>query len=264
MSRRFQFVSDLHLDLLRLSTPKQWSTIISPQAPQLVLAGDIAQLSWIHYKAFLEYCSENWKKTFLVLGNHEFYDVGFFRGKKIAATWEKELKNVHIMDNRHYVLEDDNDDEKDKNPLHIFGCTLWSEIPPHAQSDCGRMLSDFHTIHDMTLHQYNFFHDQDKKWLQNELKQLTTSSPILIVTHHAPLMNGVSDPKYETPDRTMNHAFCSDLDFLFPLIPKKSHWIFGHTHYRTSFTYRDVTVSTNALGYKGELKEEYVPQIFIL
>ena len=66
----FQLFSDIHLELLKSSKfPK-----IKPLTDYLFLAGDIGKINTPNYEPFFDYCSENWKKVFYVLGNHEFYN----------------------------------------------------------------------------------------------------------------------------------------------------------------------------------------------
>jgi hypothetical protein len=98
---------------------------------------------------------------------------------------------------------------------------------------------------------YNFYHTQDKKWLQKEIASCKT--PALVITHHAPLSRGVSHPKFETiPPPSTNHAYCTDLSDVVESLPNGSHWVYGHTHHRTQFNHKHVTISSNSRGYNTD------------
>jgi len=253
---RFQYVSDLHLDLYKRGSSTVWSTLLAPSAPRLILAGDIAQLTWKPYSDFLAWCGKQWKDVFLVPGNHEYYGTSVVQGDQDLKKWLKDLPNVHLLKNRHLFLTEQDevvDQESSDTRVHLLGCTLWSHIPPEAARECTQMLSDFYAISDMNLSMYNFWHAQDRKWLHRELELVKSSGkPAIVVTHHAPLLKGVSHPQYEVPDRGFNCAFCTDLSEEIAMLPACSHWIYGHTHWRTQFQLENCTVSSNALGYPSD------------
>jgi hypothetical protein len=54
---------------------------------------------------------------------------------------------------------------------------------------------------------------------------------IIVITHHALLNKGTSDPDFEKKKRPFNHAFATDLSSTFT--DDILCWIFGHTHYST-------------------------------
>jgi len=234
---QFQYASDLHLDIgnRRLSDLK-------PVADRLVLAGDVSQVGWAGLPDFLSYCGKNWKDTYWVPGNHEFYGTSIVQAR---AFLDRDLKlpaNVHVLLNR----------KVECGSVDVIGCTLWSKIPP-AEAAKFMFFSDFCNIIGLNVTGYNFWHDQDTKWIRREI--LTNPNRAkLVITHHAPLMKGTSDPEYEVPGRFQNFAFCSDQSALLDLLPLGSAWIYGHTHHRTAFKYKDrIPVMTNAWGYPYEL-----------
>jgi predicted phosphodiesterase len=74
-----QVLSDIHLEFYK-KFPK-----FKPLAKYLFLAGDIGTIESKYDQKiinFLSYCSENWEKTFYVLGNHEFYQTNKIAKKK--------------------------------------------------------------------------------------------------------------------------------------------------------------------------------------
>jgi hypothetical protein len=62
-----QVYSDLHIEL--------WNKIpeIPARAKYLFLAGDICIINHPLFYTFLDYCSQNWTKTFYTPCNHEYY-----------------------------------------------------------------------------------------------------------------------------------------------------------------------------------------------
>ena len=85
----FQLFSDIHLELLKSSKfPK-----IKPLTDYLFLAGDIGKINTPNYELFFDYCSQNWKKVFYVLGNHEFYN-----SNKDLKTLKKQKQKQLLID----------------------------------------------------------------------------------------------------------------------------------------------------------------------
>ena len=69
---KFQVFSDIHLEFFEKNS-KDTIPYIEPLEDYLFLVGDIGKLHIPNYKIFFDYCSNNWKLTFYILGNHEFY-----------------------------------------------------------------------------------------------------------------------------------------------------------------------------------------------
>lgn len=281
----FQYVSDLHLDMLlrrHASVSSElfdYRTILEPVAPFLILVGDVAELRNSCYVSFLQYCSSNWKYVLLVPGNHEFYGMSIVNGLAYLDELSKLFPNLHVLSKKHiqlvsYPPKQDTKEEAveitfvsgsanhTEQPsescrvlLHIVGCTLWSHIPAPAEYDCKRMLNDFRRIDSLNIDTYNALHGEERKWLKETIQDIKqTTEPILVLTHHAPLMSQTSHPMYEIPDRQFNHAFCTNLDDIFIELESYlgSNWIFGHTHHRNRFVNRKTSVMTNAYGYPKE------------
>ncbi|KKO97283.1 Ser/Thr protein phosphatase [Trichoderma harzianum] len=258
---RIQLLSDLHLEI-----GQQYTSYTFPvTAPFLLLAGDIGRLmDYDNYKAFLETQASRYEKVFLVLGNHEFYELDYNAGLGIAQRLSDEpsLKNSIILLNKSRW------DDPDSN-LTILGCTLWSAIPEEAVPIIEAKISDFKKITGWTALKHHQIHTEEAEWLREEVAQLATqdqhnSRQILIATHHAPCVQGTSKPA--DTNNPWTPAFATDL------VTKGNWgnvtcWIFGHTHYSTDFQHNGIRLLANQRGYvfpneKVKSKTRQNPHVF--
>src|SRR5690606_25209030 len=87
-----------------------------------------------NYTLFMKMCSTEYENTFVVAGNHEYWNRAGIEltNEKIEDVTSK-LGNVHFINNK--VLELDN--------LYILGCTLWS----HINTISNKLIGDDINIH---------------------------------------------------------------------------------------------------------------------
>ncbi|KAF3065678.1 Uncharacterized protein CFAM422_009599 [Trichoderma lentiforme] len=240
---RIQILSDLHLEI-----GQQYTSYTFPvTAPFLLLSGDIGRLiDYDNYVAFLEAQASRYKKVFLVLGNHEFYELDYDSGLGMAQRLSEEasLKDSIVLLNKSRW------DDPDSN-LTILGCTLWSAIPEEAVPIIEAKISDFKKITGWTTLKHNQIHTEEAEWLREEVAQLAaqdqgSSRQIVIATHHAPCLQGTSKPAHTNNPWTP--AFATDLATKGNW-GNVSCWIFGHTHYSTDFQYNGIRLLANQRGY---------------
>ena len=250
-SQRFQFMSDLHLEVGR-----QYSTFDIPcRAPYLILAGDVGRLC--DYQMYLDFLTKQclrFLKVFLVLGNHEFYGGSRAEGLRFAADLEQEaaLQGRLIVLNRRRVDVSDN--------VIVLGCTLHSRISDVHRAVVESKVKDFTRIQNWTVSDHNTEHSADVEWLQNQIRDIkkgervdskgtTRSREIVVVTHHAPIRRGSSQPRDE--NNPWSDAFSTQLVGINGNEPLSSvrWWIFGHTHYTTSCSRDGVNFISNQRGY---------------
>ncbi len=226
---KIQIYSDIHLELIN-KIPK-----IKPLADYLILAGDIGKSNNNLLKQFLEYCSQNWKKVFYILGNHEYY-IKNSNYTKILNSYEEltnKFSNIYCLENKSIELDEN---------IDIYGSTLWTS-----------------SVNDSGFNDYNFI-DRDvvnaisKKGMCNLKKYLNESNKkSIIVTHFPPTQNNTSDPVYKNQPQHIKNYF-SHKDILQEV--KKDNiicWISGHTHYSYDFKENNVRCISNQFGYKEEL-----------
>ncbi|KAH6892360.1 Metallo-dependent phosphatase-like protein [Thelonectria olida] len=250
--RTVQIMSDLHLELNR-----QYATFdFEVKAPLLVLGGDIGRL--VDYEPFLGFLARQtarFERVFLILGNHEFYEMSYDDGIAKAEELEKE----EVLGGKLVVMHRKRWDDQDSK-LTILGCTLWSQIPPQAEDDVTLRVSDYKMIKGWSVAQHNACHAADLTFLTSTLSDLDAESEerlILVVTHHAPVIKGTSRPEHV--NNPWKAAFSTDV-LTRREFGKVAWWMFGHTHFTTEFQRGGIRVVANqrgyVLGFKGPTLED--------
>ncbi|GKZ72395.1 hypothetical protein AnigIFM63309_009377 [Aspergillus niger] len=242
----FQILSDLHLEV-----NQQYSSYEFPAcAEYLILAGDIGRLTdYNDYRNFLQKQTDRFRSVFLLLGNHEFYNETFDTGIEMA----KQLEEDPSFDGRLIVLHQKRYDVPGSN-VSILGCTLWSKVPQESAEVVQSKVKDFQRISDWSVDDHNARHDFDYSWLMKEVHSIHAENrtvakdskrrSILVVTHHAPSLQGTSNPKHAQSPWSV--AFGTNILSEVPDGVKV--WVFGHTHYNTDFKEKGVRVVSNQRG----------------
>lgn len=241
---RFQVMSDLHLEVCQ-----QYANFdVLPRAPRLILAGDIGRLA--DYEKFCDFLSsvcQNFKQVFLVLGNHEFFGIAHDEGLRRAEQLQREpgLKDKLIIMNQKRV---------DVENVTILGCTLYSKVPAEAEETVRCKVGDFHHVTGWTVADHNAAHTADVKWLEKEITSIRRTEAglkrtIVVVSHHAPLTKGTSNPAHE--NSPWGSAFATDLIGTKErtVLDDVQWWIFGHTHFSTKMACGGVKLLSNQRGY---------------
>lgn len=93
----FQYCSDLHIEFPQNRDFLKKKPIL-PKADVLLLAGDIGLFYEIEkYKDFFCWLSDNFRQTYWVPGNHEYYN--FEMTTKSESFSENILKNITLANN---------------------------------------------------------------------------------------------------------------------------------------------------------------------
>ncbi|KAI0880926.1 putative calcineurin-like phosphoesterase [Annulohypoxylon maeteangense] len=238
-----QILSDLHLEL-----NQQYTSFTIPEtAPLLLLSGDIGRLAdYDEYLKFLETQVRQYRKVFLVLGNHEFYSLSHECGLAEAHR----LANEPSLHGNLILLHRTRWDDPDST-LTILGCTLWSRVPDEACSIVESRINDFKMIEGWTVQKHNAAHLEDVTWLREQVAKIAsqdekTPRQILVATHHAPCLKGTSRPEHS--NNPWSSGFATDLVDRGRWDGVKT-WVFGHTHYSTRFVRRGIEIVANQRGY---------------
>ncbi|KYK54458.1 calcineurin-like phosphoesterase [Drechmeria coniospora] len=248
---RVQILSDLHLEI-----GQQYASCTFPaSAPFLLLGGDIGRLiDYQGYLNFLEAQVSRYKRVFLVLGNHEFYGLGYSSGLDAARRLCQEPSVAESVVLLHRARWDDADSR-----LTILGRTLWSAIPECAYSAVESKVSDMKKIEGWSIPMHNQMHGEDLSWLREKLSQLSqmenSKRRLLVATHHAPCIDGTSRPEHTNNPWTP--AFATRLLEQGGWDGVKV-WNFGHTRYSADFMRDGIRVVSNQRGYvlPGSIKPE--------
>lgn len=245
---KIQYASDLHLEF------RDNATYIAEKplyitGDILILTGDIIQFGKhrMENNPFFDWCSENYRQTYIIPGNHEYY-----QGTELTNTlfrYEYFIRdNVRYVNNKSVVIGN----------TEIFFTTLWSPIKDEeiipiqmGLTDCQRIIYKGRRF---TSKDYNDVYSVCFNWLSKTLS-LSTTKVKVVATHHCPTLR-FKDPRFIVSN--INSAFCVDLDEFI----KKSnidYWIFGHTHFNggRGEIVGKTRMLCNQLGYVkyGEMKD---------
>lgn len=254
-----RYVSDLHLERFK-SNVDDISIIKSIYKFDrdknckyyLALVGDICNPIGEARKKlirFFELIHEHYHEIFYILGNHEYYSKDKYNMTYIREKLDKAVRGfpkIKILDN----------DVVDIGDIRILGTTLWSHVSDNNKFAIEKYINDYKMIYvndkNITTDVTNELNKTAREWLE---KEINNSNKICVVlTHHAPLFSDLESKKL-TCDKSYvggvtNEAFHNDMNYLIrkPIVA----WIYGHTHYVSTFKQNDVLIATNQIGYHGE------------
>jgi predicted phosphohydrolase len=232
-----QYCSDLHLEFRE---NKQFLNQhpLQPKGEILILAGDIVNFTEIEKrKDFFDYISDNFKLTYWLPGNHEYYYSD--ASERSGTINEKIRENIFLVNNISFH----------HNDVRLIFSTLWSNISYANERQIEHSISDFQVIkfkgHFFSASNFNQLHSDSLNFIKEELSQ-TTDGKTVVVTHHVPtFLNYPTEYK----GSVLNEAFVVEL---FPLIESSNinFWIYGHHHSNTpDFSIGNTVLLTNQMGY---------------
>ena len=235
---KIQFASDLHLEFGAQRAAINGKRLL-PKGEILILAGDICYLKEEHFRfEFFNYCADHWKETYVIPGNHEFYDDSF-QIQDALDGFELEIRsNVRYLNNKAIDLD---------GARMIFS-TLWTNITDHQLLE--QSLNDFHYCkfenRRFTANDHNFCHQSSFDYLNRALSDETTTKPTIVISHHVPFDGRYCNYPFETP---LTEGFHVDMTELITKY-KINYWIYGHNHFNQAPIEMDGTkFVTNQLGY---------------
>lgn len=247
-----QVYSDIHLE--------SWNEmpIIPVKAYYLILAGDICQLNHPLFYRFLNYCSKNWKKTFYIPGNHEYYSH-----KKNMDELEFEYK-YHIGEKYKNIFYLNNSIAQLNDDINIYGTTFWTNPPFSSKYEGKIYVNDYNHIKyfkeglnevvNLDIQKVRELSNASFKQLQDYLTRETKKT--IVVTHFPPRRTGTSHPKYLAEDRITNLYFAWPDDTLSNFkLNNVLVWISGHTHWSYDFYQNDIRLISNQVGYEREIEK---------
>lgn len=234
---KIQIASDLHLEF---HDNREYLSIhpLKPAGEILLLAGDIVPfVKREEHRDFFKFCSDNFKETYWIPGNHEYYRSDM-TGKD-GVLKENIYSNVHLLNNQVVEL----------GGTRLIFSTLWTMIPPAYHSSVAGSVSDYHLIRIQNSSfrpiNSNFLFQQNFLFIKQSLEEDTTKKNI-VITHHVPTFQHYPE-EYAGSD--INYAFANDLDS-FIESSNANIWVYGHHHRNTpAFHVGKTLMVTNQLGY---------------
>jgi predicted phosphohydrolase len=234
---KIQYCSDLHLEF-PINRKYVMANPIKPNGEILLLAGDIMPFTHIEKEHdFLNFLSDNFKHTYWVPGNHEYYHSDITA--RTGSFHEKIRSNVSLLNNTAI----------DYKEIRLVFSTLWSRLMETFEFFIIKSMADFRLIKNngntITVKDYARLHEECLAFIIDELKPRSEQTRI-VVTHHLPTFYNYPE-KYRHSE--LNSAFATEL---FDLIESSdvAHWILGHTHENVpDFEIGNTTLTCNQLGY---------------
>ena len=185
----------------------------------------------------MNFISKNFKKTFVISGNHEYYN----KTKSIEETndflkkYFQKFNNISFLNNTYENYEG----------VCFVGTTLWSKITNPKYE-----INDVYYIPNFDYIQYNRLNMLSVDFLEDALKN---NEHCVIITHHIP-SNDLIDVKYKTYEMIpYNQWFYCNMDDFIKLNGNKIKcWIYGHTHISSNVIINKIPFLCNPIGYPGE------------
>ncbi len=189
----------------------------------------------------MKYIDQFFKHTFVITGNHEYYNNSINETNEYLIEYFKQYNNITFLNNNYKIYED-----------YIFiGTTLWSKITnPNYEINDVNKINDFNYL---KCNQLNMLSIDFLEETLEYLKKNDNNYKIIIITHHVPSFEFI-DSKYLTSQiRPYNQWFyCNMNDFI-----ERNHnfitgWFYGHTHTADNYTLFNVPFYCNPIGYPNE------------
>jgi predicted phosphohydrolase len=250
MKLKLRYFSDLHLEFIKPNKMDLFLKQIPSGMDEIcILAGDIGNPYQPNYDTFINFISQNFKKAFIISGNHEYYN----KTKTIEETnifmknYFQNFNNISFLNNNYEIY----------NNYCFIGTTLWSKIiNPNYE------INDIYSIPNFNYVKYNELNQICVEFLENTLKH---NENCVIISHHMP-SETLIDIKYKTKQMLpYNQWFYSDMDNLIEINKHKIKcWIYGHTHTPSKMIINDIPFLCNSIGYPNEnLKNDFNKSIVL-
>lgn len=205
-----------------------------------------------YYRFIEEECSRKYRKTIMVMGNHEHYGS---RLEKTAEHIRSQLPdNVELLENSTCEIDD----------VLFLGATLWTDLngnDPLTHQVLTHRMNDYRCITQYDRAKDAYYKLTTRRTLEEHynsvlyFKQVLADNqqgrklPVVVVTHHAPSRQSIK-PRYQH-DREMNGGYSSDLSDMISAYPEIAAWVHGHTHDRFCYRVGSTRVLCNPRGYEG-------------
>lgn len=260
------YCSDLHLEhLLKYKNGHAFfleAIANAEPADILVLAGDIVEARMLaavpessHYEVaersreIFTALSQKFSKVIYIMGNHEHYHGNINRSRGIIEQFTEHLGNFVVLENDELIIND----------TAFFGCTLWSDCGPVSDHwFISKGIADYRliksgegpTTRNISVAQTIAMHNNSVALINSFLTKHADKTCV-VLTHHAPHRSMVSEFYLRQSNNYINHAFYTDLSYIFETFQNLKFWVSGHTHHSTIAEICGTVSGSNSLGYAG-------------
>jgi Calcineurin-like phosphoesterase len=254
-----RIMSDIHLEFSDFKIPD----LDTDRETVLVLAGDIGLVHKAnlkeYYIPFLSRANIQFRKTILIMGNHEHYGGSFRRTRAVLqdAIGLAQLENIVLLEKETYLVDD----------VAFICATMWTDCDKHSPfaHHLFSGMSDSRVIRtgpNETL-PYERKFSAEASWVDHmyatrfifreiEAQRAFGRKPV-VVTHHGPTMQSIH-PIYAGSNMNMFYAseLTNEIMNTNPIL-----WVHGHTHHQFDYLVDDTLehcqtrVITNPRGYHG-------------
>jgi predicted phosphodiesterase len=210
-------------------------------ANYLFLAGDIGYPQYSQYNRgifyeFICWCTDNYKKVFYIIGNHEAYDSDLINVRESLKKISEEKQNFIFLE-KGVIAECEG--------YKVIGCTLWSDI----ESEAYYNMNDRYNIKikGQNLERIDLIkmHKEDRKWLEENVDNNT-----IVMTHHLPSYSLIHKDYRTENFIKYESGYASNLD---EIIYNAALWIYGHTHKSSDIMFDGITrCICNPHGYHND------------
>jgi predicted phosphohydrolase len=201
------------------------------------LAGDIGNPYSSNYDIFMKFISKNFKKAFVIAGNHEYYNKykNIEDTNTFLANYFKKFNNISFLNNTYEYYDN----------YCFIGTTLWSKI-----TNPDYEINDVYSIPNFDYITYNKLNKVCVEFLENTVQE---NSNCIIISHHIP-SNSLIDMRYKTPNMLPYNQwfYCNMDEFIKTHGSKIKCWIYGHTHTPSNNTINGIPFLCNPIGYPNE------------
>jgi predicted phosphohydrolase len=225
-----QYCSDIHLEYKSHNNWLKFKRI----GKYLALCGDIGNPFSISYQQLIHHASDSYEKTYILTGNHEYWqsekkytmnDVDY----KINEICNK-YNNIHFLNDKNIQYLEG---------YKIVGCTLWTNRKIISNDNNNIFIQNNKNI---SIGEINKLHYSHKKFIFNNIK---TQHPTIVLTHHLPSYQLVAE-KYKTDYyKSRQELINNNLDSYinYPI----KYWLCGHSHSRRITYINNVYCGINPL-----------------
>ena len=245
MTMKIRYFSDLHLEFMTIFQLQAFINQIplSESGEVAILAGDIGNpyARNRHYDRFMKWMSAHFTKTFVIAGNHEFYnknDKTVEETRVFLKDYFKSYDNISFLDKS----------VEEYGGYTFIGTTLWTKVENPLVS-----IRDMHHIPQMDLVEFNRLHAEGRLFLETTLPLVEHG---VVITHHVPAFS-LTHPTYLTKENEPYHQWvCAYLETMMETHQDNiKAWFYGHTHTGSIQYPYGIACLCNPIGYQGESKQ---------